>query len=262
MSKPHVDTKAFVTGGTQGLGLAIATRFAQEGCSRIVIAGRDASKGRKAADTLSAEGAAKAEFLRLDLEEWDAVPRAIDEAARRMGGINCLVNAAADTNRGSLYDTDPRDLDRLMTVNFKSPFLAMQRFAQIVRGSGDAGSIVNILSMVIHCGQSYLAGYSASKAALANLTKNSAQALRQDRIRVNGIACGWMNTPAEDAIQRKFHGADDDWVAKAARSQPFGRLVDPQNVAVLASFLAGPFSGVMTGAIIDFDQNVSGAYPE
>ena len=76
--------------------------------------------------------------------------------------------------------------------------------------------------MVVHCGQSFLAPYSASKAALANVTKNAAQALRRHRIRVNGINCGWMDTPGEDATQRKYHGAGDDWLAKAEAAQPFG----------------------------------------
>jgi len=107
--------------------------------------------------------------------------------------------------------------------------------------------IVNILSMVVHGGQSFLAPYSASKAALANVTKNAAQALRSHHIRINGINCGWMDTPGEDAVQRKFHDADDDWLAKAEASQPFGMLVKPAHVAELASFMLSPSSGVMTG---------------
>ena len=102
--------------------------------------------------------------------------------------------------------------------------------------------------MVVHCGQSFLAPYSASKAALANVTKNSAQALRRHRIRVNGINCGWMDTPGEDAIQRKYHGAGDDWLEKAEAAQPFGTLVKPAQVARLAAYMLGPASGVMTGA--------------
>src|SRR5690606_27643194 len=121
---------------------------------------------------------------------------------------------------------------------------------------------VNILSMVVHCGQSFLSPYSASKAALANVTRNSAQALRRQRIRVNGINCGWMDTPGEDVVQRRDHGGGDDWLDRAEAAQPFGMLVKPVHVARLVTYLLGPASGVMTGAIIDFDQNVAGAYPE
>jgi NAD(P)-dependent dehydrogenase (short-subunit alcohol dehydrogenase family) len=116
--------------------------------------------------------------------------------------------------------------------------------------------------MVVHCGQSFLAPYSASKAALANVTKNAAQALRRHRIRVNGINCGWMDTPGEDETQRRWHGAGDGWLAEAEAKAPMGMLVKPVHVAGLASYLLGERSGVMTGALIDFDQNVAGAYPE
>ncbi len=128
--------------------------------------------------------------------------------------------------------------------------------------AGHPATCVNILSMVVHCGQSFLAPYSASKAALANVTRNSAQALRAKGIRVNAINCGWMDTPGEDETQRRFHGAGDDWLALAEARQPMGMLVKPDHVAGLASYLLSGQSGVMTGAVIHFDQNVAGAYPE
>ena len=71
-----------------------------------------------------------------------------------------------------------------------------------------------------------------------------------------------MATPGEDATQRRYHGAGDDWLAKAEAAQPFGQLVHPDEVAGLATYLLAPESGVMTGAVIDYDQNVAGAYPE
>ena len=71
-----------------------------------------------------------------------------------------------------------------------------------------------------------------------------------------------MDTPGEDATQRRWHGAGDDWLAKAEAAQPFGQLVKPDEVAGLAAYLLAPEAGVMTGAVIDYDQNVAGAYPE
>lgn len=150
----------------------------------------------------------------------------------------------------------------MFAVNTRGPFFAIQRTAQLAQAAGHPASIVTILSMVVHCGQSFLAPYSASKAALANITKNSANSLRGARIRVNGINCGWMDTPGEDAVQRKHHGASDGWLEQAEARQPFGMLVKPAHVAGLAAYLLGPMSGVMTGSLIDFDQNISGAYPE
>jgi NAD(P)-dependent dehydrogenase (short-subunit alcohol dehydrogenase family) len=256
MDAAHRDTAALVVGGTQGLGLAIAERLMAEGCTRLIIAGRDLAKGEAAAATVAAK------FLPVYLETTAGVNRLVDQAAEAMGRVTALAVAGALTDRGSILDTTPDLLDRMITANARSPFFAIQRVAYRAIEGGHEAAVVNVLSMVVHCGQSFLAPYSASKAALANVTKNAAQALRRHRIRVNGINCGWMDTPGEDAIQRKYHDAGDDWLAKAEAAQPFGTLVKPATVARLAAYMFGPASGVMTGAIVDFDQNVAGAYPE
>ena len=80
------------------------------------------------------------------------------------------------------------------------------------------------------------------------------------RIRVNALNIGWMNTPGEDRIMRLNHGAEDGWLEKAAAAQPFGRLLEPVEVARACAFLASAESGLMTGSIIDFDQSVLGCY--
>ena len=84
--------------------------------------------------------------------------------------------------------------------------------------------------------------------------------LLADRIRVNGLNIGWMATPGEDAIMRLRHGAEDGWLDKAAGGQPFGRLIDPREVAKAVAYLASGESGLMTGANIDFDQTILGAH--
>ena len=252
----HADTRALILGGTQGLGLAIAEALVAQGCTRLVLAARDVAKGEAEAARLGAT------FLAVDLGDTASVTACVDRAATLMGGINALCIAGASTDRGSILDTTPEDFDRMIAVNTRGPFFAIQRTAQLAKAAGHPASIVTILSMVVHCGQSFLAPYSASKAALANITKNAANALRSDRIRVNGINCGWMDTPGEDQVQRRHHGATDGWLEKAEARQPFGMLVKPPHVAELAAYLLGQMSGVMTGSIIDFDQNVSGAYPE
>jgi NAD(P)-dependent dehydrogenase (short-subunit alcohol dehydrogenase family) len=247
--------RALILGGTQGLGLAIAERLIADG-AQVTVTGRDAAKGQAAAK------AAGAAFHSLDLGDIPAVIETVTAADRDLGGLTALVIAGALTDRGSIRDTTPDLWDRMFAANAKGPFFALQTFANACIAAGRPGSAVTILTMASYVGQSFLAPYAASKAALVNVTKNAANALRRDRIRVNGINCGWMDTPGEDAIQRKYHGATDDWLAKAEAAQPFGTLVKPAHVAGLAAFMLSPASGVMTGSIVDFDQTVAGAYPE
>jgi NAD(P)-dependent dehydrogenase (short-subunit alcohol dehydrogenase family) len=260
----HRASAVLVTGGTQGLGLAIAEALAADGCTRLALAGRDAERGAAAAARLRDRLPSGADviFLPTDMADVGQVMAMVDRAGAHLGALTGLVNAAAGTDRGSILDTTPAVWDGLMAVNARGPFFAIQRFAQACIAAGRPGQVVNILSMVAHCGQSFLAPYSASKAALANVTKNAAQALRSRHIRVNGINCGWMDTPGEDATQRRWHGAGDDWLALAEGRAPLGMLVKPVHVAGLVSYMLSTDSGVMTGSVVDFDQNVAGSYPE
>jgi NAD(P)-dependent dehydrogenase (short-subunit alcohol dehydrogenase family) len=173
-----------------------------------------------------------------------------------------LVNSAALSTRGGLLDTDLALWEQHMAINLRAPFLTMQRAVGYMKAAGQPGSIVNILSMAALCGQSYLTPYSASKGGLSILTKNVANAFARDRIRCNGVLAGWMETPGEAVIQQQFHGAGSDWAARAAATLPMGQLVQPEQLAGLVAYLLSPEAGVMTGALIEYDQFVSGAYPE
>lgn len=257
----HADTVAVITGGAQGVGLAIARQLAAEGCRRLVLAGRDAAKGETAVAELSGLGCS-VRFVPLDLQDTDACLGLIDSAVAEFGTVTALVNAAALGARGTLVDTSVALWDQMFDTNARAPFFLMQGFVRHRLARGGGGHIVNILSNCAHCGQSYLAPYSGSKGALATLTKNVANAYRFDRIHCNAILPGWMDTPGEDATQRRFHGATDGWLERAEAGQPMGQLAKPHQLARLASYLLSDDAGVMTGALIDYDQNIPGAYPE
>jgi NAD(P)-dependent dehydrogenase (short-subunit alcohol dehydrogenase family) len=257
----HSETRALITGGSQGLGFAIARRLAEEGARSIVISGRDAAKGKAAAEKLKAMGIECA-FIAADLADAEDCRRLVAAALDRFGGINALVNSAAETSRGTLLDTSLETWERHFNTNARAPFLIMQGVVKHLVETGQPGSIVNILSMVIYVGQSYLTPYSASKAALANLTRNTANAFATRRIRCNGICVGWMDTPQEDATQRKYHDRPEGWLKDVEAQQPMGQLVKPDQVAGLAAYMLSSESGVMTGALVDYDQNVAGKYPE
>jgi NAD(P)-dependent dehydrogenase (short-subunit alcohol dehydrogenase family) len=250
---------AVVTGGTQGLGEAVARLFAERGVRGLVICGRNAERGHAAADDITRQGC-RTEYVRADLERIDDVRAVMVAADRAFGRVDALVNVAGITDRGTLFDTSPELFDRMFAINTRAPFFLMQDAAKIMRRERIEGAMVNILSMSAHGGQPFISAYSGSKGALATLTKNAAFSLLPWRIRVNALNIGWMNTPGEDRIMRLNHGAEDGWLEKAAAEQPFGRLIEPREVARTCAFLVSAESGLMTGAIIDFDQSVVGCY--
>lgn len=260
-AKRNEATSAVITGGTQGVGYAIASQLADEGCTRIAIAGRNAEHGTAVADELIARGV-NALFVRTDTSSVADCYRLIDTAIDHFGAVNALVNAAASPGRGTLLEVTPQMWDEMFATNARGPFFIMQRFVQHLINLGSPGAILNILSQAAYCGQSYLSHYSSSKGALATLTKNVANAYRSNRIRCNAILPGWMDTPGEDETQRRYHDATNDWLARAEAAQPMGQLAKPSQLAGLATYLLSPDSGVMTGALVDYDQNVLGAYPE
>lgn len=254
-----------VTGGTQGLGLAIAEAAAREGAAGVAIVGRNPEKAERAAATIRDRGAdhgTEALAIVADLAAPGEAERAVAETIARFGRIDSLVNAAGATSRGTLLDTTRELLDEHLAVNLVAPFMTMQAAVADMRRRGEPGTILNVISMAMHGGQPYLAPYTASKAGLAGLTRNVAFAHRFDRIRINGLNIGWTATPGEAVTQQTFHDAADDWLERAAAAQPMGKLGQPDEIADAVVFLLSPRSGVVTGSIIDWDQNVPGAYDQ
>jgi NAD(P)-dependent dehydrogenase (short-subunit alcohol dehydrogenase family) len=248
-----------VSGGTQGVGAGIARAAVQAGAT-VAITGRRSEQGRAMLEQLRALDAPVATFFSCDVSDIGQAQEAVAKTIERFGRIDCLVNAAGLTTRGSLLDTTPELFDEHIAINLRGPFFLMQAAVRDMVERHQPGTIVNIISMSAHGGQPYLAPYVAAKAGLIGLTRNAAHAHRWDRIRINGINLGWTETPGEDAIQRTFHGADDSWLERAAESLPMGKLGQVDDVVDLAVLLLSDRSGVVTGSIIDWDQNVLGAY--
>jgi NAD(P)-dependent dehydrogenase (short-subunit alcohol dehydrogenase family) len=190
----------------------------------------------------------------------DQARAAVQAAVDLHGRVDCLVNAAGLTTRGTLLDTTPELFDQLVAVNLRGPFFTMQAVAADMVRRGAPGTIVNIGSISAHGGQPYLAAYVAAKAGLAGLTANAAHAHRFDRIRINTLNIGWTDTEGEDAVQRRFHAADDGWRDRAAEGLPMGRLGRVDEIADMVVHLLSDRSGVVTGSVIDWDQTVVGAY--
>ena len=248
-----------VTGGTQGVGEAVALHAARNGAAGIVICGRQEEKGRTVAARIEELGCA-AEYVPADLSSVEDCRNVVHRCDERFGRVDGLVNAAADTNRGTLEDTTVEFWDYQFAVNVRAPFLLTQEAVRIMLREKIAGSIVNILSVAAYCGLEILVSYSSTKGALSTMTKNLANSLRQHRIRVNGINLGWTDTPNEHVVQMK-QGSPDDWLATGEAKSPFGRLLKPDDVARLCTYLLGEESGILTGSNIDYSQRVMGVFP-
>jgi NAD(P)-dependent dehydrogenase (short-subunit alcohol dehydrogenase family) len=245
------DKVVLVSGGTQGIGAGVARAAVREGAT-VVATGRRTDVGEAfAAET----GVA---YVRADVADVASARACVAATVERFGRVDCLVNSAGLTSRGTLLDTTPELFDEHIAVNLRGPFFMMQAAVADMVRRGEPGTIVNVITSAELGGQPFLAPYVAAKAGLAGLTRNAAFAHRFDRIRINGLDIGWTDTDGEDAVQRKFHGAGDDWREKAAKGLPMGRLARVDEIADFVVFLLSERSGVVTGSVIDWDQQVFG----
>ena len=249
---------ALITGGSQGLGYAVAERLVAEGAAGLLLVGRDPVKGVAAAASLASLDC-RAEFLSADLSHSDACGEVVATLDERFGVCHSFVNCAAVTDRGTVWDATPELWDAMLALNVRAPGLLSQGVARIMARERVEGTIVLIGSIAGRGGPPKLLPYSTSKGALVAMTRNLAFALMRHRIRVNLLCPGWMDTPNEDVVQRTFDGATDGWLERAEAEMPFGRLIKPEEIARTIVHLATADSGMMTGAVVEWDQTVLGA---
>jgi len=248
-------SRALVTGAAQGIGLAVAERLVDDGLRDLVLLDLNADGLASVARALRqrAEGVTVREVA-TDLVDVEASRDALF-ASLGEDRLDVLVNAAGITSRGGLHDITLDTFDRLMAINVRAPLFLSQALAPRIDAGG---TIVNITSMLAYGGPPFLLGYSASKAALVALTKGIANTLKWQGVSAFGINLGWTLTPAEQEVQTHLHGMAPDWAETLGRSQPFGRLLMPEDPAALVSFLISHDATMMTGAIVDLDQYVAG----
>lgn len=247
-----------VTGSTQGLGAAIARRLAEAGAAGLVTLGRNEAKGRAAAEAITRKTGVPVHFVKADLGKVEDCRGVMAETERVYGKIHVLVNAGARTDRGTILDTSPELFDALFAVNVRGPYFLMQEAIRRMIRDGIEGAICNIGSISEHAGQPFINVYCATKGALATLTRNTAFSVMKNRIRVNQLNVGWMASDHERELQAEATG-DPNWEIKAVAALPFGRLIDPAEAARAVNFIVSDDAGLMTGAVVNFDQTVWGA---
>jgi NAD(P)-dependent dehydrogenase (short-subunit alcohol dehydrogenase family) len=166
-----------VSGGTRGLGAGIARAAAADGAAGIMITGRDKAAGKSLAAELAGNGT-DVRFHAVDLADPLSAAGSVSATVASYGRIDCVVNSAGITTRGTLLDTTVELFDAHIAINLRAPFFIMQSAVHDMRSRQAPGSIVNIISFSAHGGQPYLAPYVAAKAGLVGLTRNAAHAHR------------------------------------------------------------------------------------
>jgi NAD(P)-dependent dehydrogenase (short-subunit alcohol dehydrogenase family) len=237
---------AIVTGGTQGIGLAVVRLFIAEGANVVVVA-RSEDKGH---DLVHEFGPDRLHFLPGDVTEEATARAAVAAAISNFGSVQILVNNAGLDWTGDLFDATLADLERVMAVNLSGAFLMLREAGRQMRAGG--GSIVNLTSRTANVGIPTMSLYAASKGALSSLTRSAAVEWAQFGIRVNAVAPGLTETPLARAW---FQAQPDPAAFRAGVSStiPLGRLATPQEVAAAVLFLASDEAGHITGAILPVD---------
>jgi len=241
MEKELNGAVAVVTGGSRGIGLAIAGQLASGG-ARVAVVARNGEGARKAAEGLPGEGH---QGLACDVADGEAVVAMAREVEEAIGPISILVNNAGITKDNLLLRMKEEDWDDVMNVNLRGAFHATRAVVRGMMKQRD-GVILNITSVVGLMGNAGQANYAASKAGLVGFTKSMARELASRGIRCNAIAPGYIDTDMTDALNEKQ-------VAALSEQIPLGRLGTPEDVAGLARFLAGPSARYITGQVVTVD---------
>ncbi len=252
---------AFVTGGSQGIGRAVAELLAESGAS-VGVCGlaADGHVDETVAGIRQAGGEALA--VTADVTDRASIARAVAATVERYGRLDTLVTSAGIQRYGTVVDTDEATWDEVFAVNVKGVYLAAQAALPHLRKS-DAGSIVVISSVQAHVTQTGVAAYAASKGALDALVRAMAIDEAVNGVRVNAVCPGSVDTPMLRASARRFsdgsEGGSQALVEQWGRSHPLGRVARAREVAQVVSFLAGGRSSFVTGEDVRVDGGLLAA---
>jgi len=243
------DKVILVTGSTTGIGEAIARRAIAEG-ARVLVHGRDEKRGQALVAELSAASSDKHAALHVDDIADPAAPaRMVAAAIRAFGKLDTVVNNAAAVTRSNLTNTDVTLFDKLMAINVRAPLLLIQAAVPHLKQS--QGCVLNIGSINGHCGEANLLAYSITKGGLMTLSRNLADALGRDKVRVNHFNVGWVLTPNEYQVKID-DGLPPDWPERTDR--PSGHLIKPEEIAAAAIYWMGDESRPISGTVLELEQ--------
>ncbi|KXS36755.1 MAG: D-sorbitol dehydrogenase (acceptor) [Halomonadaceae bacterium T82-2] len=249
---------AVVTGGARGIGLAIVTRYLDEG-ARVAIADIDRAAAERAVAELKAARGSDAPVMAVALDVCDAASREAMIAAveATLGPIDILVNNAAVFDMAPVLEVSEASYDKQFGVNVKGTFFTLQAVAARMVARGEGGKIINMASQAGRRGEALVSMYCASKAAVISLTQSCGLDLIKHRINVNGIAPGVVDTPMWDEVDALFARYEGRPPGEKKRlvgeAVPYGRMGRPEDHAGAAVFLASDDSDYVVAQTLNVD---------
>ena len=239
---------AVVTGGSRGIGLAIATKLAQGGANIAILYVGDESEGIKAKEELLQYGT-KVEQYFCDVSDFEASQKVVEQVIEEFGGIDFLINNAGITRDKLILNMDEKDFDAVIGVNLKGTFnMIKHTYKHFMKKR--FGRIVSTSSIVGLNGNAGQANYSASKAGIIGLTKSVAKELVGRGVTANAVAPGYIGTDMTNVLPDK--------VKDAMKAQiPAKRIGTPEDVANVVAFLCSDEASYVTGEVIRVDGGLA-----
>ncbi|MCM1992307.1 3-oxoacyl-[acyl-carrier-protein] reductase [Oceanirhabdus seepicola] len=239
---------AFVTGGSRGIGKAIALKLAEKGANIVINYRRENPELEELKKEIESKGV-KALLIQGDVSDFNRVKEMIDEAHKEMGSLDILVNNAGITKDTLLMRMKEEDFDRVIDVNLKGVFNFIKHITPIMMKQR-SGRIINMTSVVGITGNAGQLNYSASKAGVIGATKSAARELASRGITVNAIAPGFIETDMTEELSDRVKDA-------ILKSVPLKKMGKPEDVANLVAFLSSDEAAYVTGQIVNVDGGMA-----